>query len=299
MALRPPLCCAVTGASGFLGRRFLDDASDAWPEARFRLLVHRTPIEAPRANWRLVTGSVDDASSPLERLLDSADVVVHFAGITHASQADAYFRVNAEGTARLARVARAVGLPRFVHISSRAIAPECGAYARSKREAEQAVQASGVPNVILRLSEIYGRAASEGLNGLIALIRRSPVVPYPTGPMTLAPLALTDAVRGVRHAVEYSQLRDDVYTLAGPQSYALREIIAVVASTFRLRRLAVPVPLRALSLIAQGSRHLGVGTVRYDQIARLTCAKTDDISKARRDFGFDPIPFPEGLDALR
>jgi nucleoside-diphosphate-sugar epimerase len=244
-------------------------------------------------------GSLDEANPPLERLLDSADVVVHFAGVTHASRAATYFRVNAEGTARLACAARAVGLPRFVHISSRAIDLECGDYARSKREAEQAVQASGLPHVILRFSEIYGRAASEGLNRLIALIRRSPVVPYPTGPMRLAPLALADAVQAVRQVVEHAHLRNDVYTLAGPRSYTIREIITVVASALGIRRVAVPVPLGVLSWIERCSRHLGLETVRYDQIARLTCAKSDDISKARRDFGFDPVSFSEGLRVLR
>ena len=271
---------------------------EAWPEARFRLLVHRTPIAAPHANWHIVTGSVDDAGSPLERLLDSADVVIHFAGVTHASRADTYFRVNAEGTARLAHAARAAGVPRFVYISSRAIAPECGDYARSKRAAEQAVEGSGLPHAIIRLSEIYGRSASEGLNRLIALIRKSAIIPYPTGPMRLAPLALPDAVRGVRQVVEHPHRQNDVYTLAGPQSYALRELIAVVASTFGLRRTAVPVPLPGLSLIARGLRHVGIEAIRYDQFARLTCAKSADISKACRDFGFDPVSFPVGLREL-
>jgi nucleoside-diphosphate-sugar epimerase len=299
VGLGPPHRCAVTGASGFLGRRFLAAATEAWPEARFRLLVHRTPVAAPHADWQLVRGSLDEAGSPLEQLLDSVDVVIHFAGVTHAARADTYFRVNTEGTARLARAARAAGVSRFIYISSRAIAPECGDYARSKRAAEQAVEASGLPHVILRLSEIYGTGASEGLNRLIALVRTSAIVPYPTGPMTLAPLALPDAVRGVRRAVELPHRRDDVYTLAGPRSYALRELITTVAAAFGLRRTAIPIPLAALSLIAHSVRLLGVDAIRYDQFARLTCPKSADISRARRDFGFDPVSFPEGLRALQ
>jgi len=294
MEPRPPVWF-VTGASGFVGRRFTETAAGRRVRPTLRLLVHRTPVTPPPGHVELVPGSLDADAGLIAGARD-ADAIVHFAGTTHAEREEEYQRVNAGGTERLVRAAAAAGVARFIHISSRAIGPECGAYAGSKRHAEQAVQAGGIPYAILRFAEVYGRPeAREGLNALIRLVRVSPVVPYPAGPFTLAPLFLDDAVDAVCRALDAGEAPNRVYTVAGPRSYGFRDLVRVIARTFALRRLAVPVPLVCLAAAVRASRLVGRPIGHSDQIARLRCPKDVDIGSIRRDLGFAPVGFEEGL----
>lgn len=284
----------VTGASGFVGRRFTETAAGRQVRPTLRLLVHRTPVTPPPGRVELVPGSLDADAGLIAGARD-ADAIVHFAGATHAEREEEYHRVNGAGTERLVRAAAAAGVRRFIHISSRAIGPECGAYARSKRHAEEAVQAGGIPHTILRLAEVYGPEAREGLNALIRLVRVSPVVPYPAGPFTLAPLFLDDAVDAVCRALDAAEAPNRVYTVAGPRSYGFRDLVRVIARTFALRRLAVPVPLACLAAVVRASHLVGRPIGRADQISRLRCPKDADIGNIRRDLGFAPVGFEEGL----
>jgi nucleoside-diphosphate-sugar epimerase len=294
METRPPVWF-VTGASGFVGRHFTETAAGRRVRPTLRLLVHRTPVVPPPGHVELVPGSLD-ADAGLIAGARGADAIVHFAGATHAARDEEYHRVNGGGTDRLVRAAAAAGVARFIHISSRAIGPECGAYARSKRHAEEAVQAGGIPYAILRFAEVYGRPeAREGLNALIRLVRVSPVVPYPAGPFTLAPLFLDDAVDAVGRALDAAEAPNRVYTVAGPRSYGFRDLVRVIARTFGLRRLAVPVPLACLAAAVRASRLVGRPIGRPDQIGRLRCPKDADIGDIRRDLGFAPVGFEEGL----
>lgn len=288
----------VTGGSGFLGRRFLEVVARRQPSATLRVLVHRTPVPAPSPTAQLVSGSLDNEAELLTSLRN-VDAVVHFAGATHAGRGETYFRINGEGTQCLVRAAHRAGVKRFVHISSRAVRPECGEYAASKLQAESAVQAGGIPYVILRFSEIYGPGSPEGLNALIRLVRAALVVPYPAGAITLAPLWLDDAVTAVYRAVNTPEVANRVYTIAGPRAYRFPEVIRAVADAFSLKRLRVPVPIKLLAGLIRISAMVGKPLARSDQITRMLCQKDDDIESARRDFGFSPLPFEEGLRALQ
>ena len=298
MGVDRPDSCFITGASGFFGRRVVAALSTAHPAARLRVLVHRRPVALDAPNIETHAGSLDDLAGLL-RGLRGVDVVVHLAAATHASRPETYFRVNAAGTEHLVEAARKAGVKRFIFISSRAIQPACGDYARSKWVAEQAVRSSGIPHVILRFSEIYGEGSSEGINALIALVRKVPIVPYPSGPVSLAPLFLDDAVTAVLRVIERPQIRNRTYTLAGPRVHDVREIVRIVSDAFALRRVRVPIPLGLLSLAARVSGMAGLPLIRPDQFSRLRCEKEHDIEAAKLDLGFSPIPFDEGIRRMR
>ena len=284
----------MTGASGFFGRRFTVAAAGQEVRPTLRLLVHRTPVTPPPGDVEIISGSLE-TESELAAGVRGAAAVIHFAGVTHAGHEDEYIRVNGAGTERLARVAAAAGVERFIHISSRAIRPDCGTYARSKRQAEQAIQASGIPHTILRFAEVYGPESREGLNALIRLVRVSPVIPYPHGRFELAPLFLGDAIEVVCRALDVGKVWNRIYTVAGPRSYRFPDLVHVIARTFALRRLALPVPLSLLAAAIRASRLIGYPMGRADQIARLRCPKDADIGDIRRDLGFAPITLEEGL----
>lgn len=95
----------------------------------------------------------------LEALVQSADVVVHLAGATKASDRDAFHRVNALGAATVVDLARSASVGRFIHVSSlTAIRPHISAYAQSKAESETlaAAKCGTMPLTIVRAPAILG-----------------------------------------------------------------------------------------------------------------------------------------------
>ena len=105
----------VTGASsplavGVMRQLLLNRDVEVWAGR------HRKDI--PLADPRLHVIDLD-LESQLSLSPTPFDMVIHFAGLTHASDEQQYWKVNLEGTRRLAEAAHENGCRRFVYISTR------------------------------------------------------------------------------------------------------------------------------------------------------------------------------------
>jgi nucleoside-diphosphate-sugar epimerase len=161
-----PAVAAVTGGTGFLGRSIVAALTTAgW---KVRLLTRRAPLHALLSEipLELVLGDLGDPDA-LRRLVAGATVVIHAAGLVKARGSSDFFKVNAEGTRRVAEaVAQEEPAARFVLISSQAARqPHLSAYAASKRAGEDAVAAvlGDRSWVTVRPCVIYGPWDIEGL----------------------------------------------------------------------------------------------------------------------------------------
>jgi NADH dehydrogenase len=267
-----------------------------------RVLSRRPQPAGLPSGWEAVAGDVTRPET-LAPHLAGIGAVLHLAAVTHAADAELYDRTNRGGTANLLAAAAAAGVARFVHVSTRAIDPAGGAYSRSKAAAERLVAAAPLAWTILRPAEVYGAGGGEGIDRLIAGVRRGPLVPLVPiiagGRARVAPLYLDDAVEGIAQALLRDAAAGRAYTLAGPQEMTYGELVARVARHYRLRRLPVPVPAALVAGVAGAMRRLGLAPpIVPDQIPRLLVPKPSDIGPARADLGFDPRPLEAGLAAM-
>lgn len=144
---------AVTGATGFVGRRVRALAS-----VPVRALARR-PQDG--ADW--VTGDLGDTAA-LDRLCEGVEAVVHVAGVVNAADRAGFERGNVRGTANMIAAARRAGVQRFVQVSSlSAREPGLSDYGASKAAAEAEVMASGLDWVIVRPPGVYGPGDTEML----------------------------------------------------------------------------------------------------------------------------------------
>lgn len=149
---------ALTGATGFVGRRVLDLARARG--FRVRALARPRPGRTlePGAGLDWVEGGLHDGPA-LDRLVRGADVVIHIAGSTRAPTREAFYRDNAVASARLASAARKAGARHFIFVSSLAARrPELSAYAQSKAAGEEGVrvQAGAMAVSIVRPPAVIG-----------------------------------------------------------------------------------------------------------------------------------------------
>jgi nucleoside-diphosphate-sugar epimerase len=153
---------ALTGATGFIGARLCAHLLER--HHAVRALV-RDPAKAehfPVAGAEVVRGDLFDTGA-LQRLVDGCDAVVHLAGAVRGNDLSRFMHTNDEGTAMLLdATASAAPGARFLMVSSLAARePGLSWYARSKREAEQRVQASALDWLILRPPAVYGPGDEE------------------------------------------------------------------------------------------------------------------------------------------
>lgn len=230
-----------------------------------------------------------------------ADVICHLAGLTHSNDSRAYHRINVEGTRHLLDEARSQGFSgRFLHVSTRAIGPECGAYGNSKAQAEELVLNSGLRWTILRPAEVFGTSGNEAITALAAAAKKSAVIFLPgRGDHLLAPVHVDDVINAFASALVTGNGVGRIYTLAGPQELTYREIAEHIALHHGRKALYIPVPLGLLRLAAFAFHLLGFKRppLVCDQIPRLCCHKRADIRSSQRDLEFNPRSLQQNLDA--
>jgi nucleoside-diphosphate-sugar epimerase len=291
--LSGPRIAFVSGASGSVGTRVVCALRDAgW---RTRALVHKRPV--PGADEQ-VAGSLAD-SEALRKGATGADAVLHLAALTHSRRAAAYHTVNVDGTTALLAAARAAGAGRFVHVSTRAVSAVGGAYSRSKLAAEEVVRSAGIEHVIVRLPEVYGAGAHEGIDQMLEKAAHGSAIPVVgKGSDVLCPVHVDDVVTALVSSLSTAAAANRTYTLAGeclPAAEVARACARAAGGSSRVIR----APVTAVHLASIAARVLPL-PLYPDQLARLRAAKPAPTPEAREDLGFRPRPLDDGLsDVLR
>lgn len=167
---------AVTGATGFVGKRFVDLAVASG--VGVHALTRRDQPERAGVQW--VRGTLEDGAA-LRELIDGADAVVHIAGVVNTPTREGFRLGNVEGTRNVTDAARDMGVRRFIHVSSlSAREPDLSDYGWSKAQAEKVVGASGLDWTMVRPPAIYGPSDSDMLE-LFKMAKRGFVLLPPRG----------------------------------------------------------------------------------------------------------------------
>ncbi len=258
------------------------------------------PAEVAQPDVTWVRGDILDAPS-LTDAMRGAQTVVHLAAVTHSCRPGRYLDINVTGTQHVLQAAERAGAERFVHMSTRAIDPDGGAYSRSKYLAEQAVLASSLHTLVLRPAEVYGGGGRDPILSLARSLKRRPFVPViGDGLYTLSPVHVDDVVTATVAAMTAEAAGGSVYTLAGPEFLTFLQLVSRLERLLGIEapRKRVQVPAMAAQVALSLLCHLRIGRAVPDQIPRLRSKKSSEIGPAVRDLGFSPRLLEEGLAPL-
>jgi nucleoside-diphosphate-sugar epimerase len=270
---------AITGATGFIGRRICSCLLDAGH--RVRALV-RKPGRArellPDA-VELVEGSLADAAR-LSELVSGMDAVVHCAGAVRGATREQFDRVNVAGVRALLQALEAQSEPpRLLSLSSLAARePGLSHYAASKRAGEQVLldEAKRVQWIALRPPAVYGPGDTELLPLFRAMARGIAPVPGEAD-AHFSIVFVDDLASAVLNWLEASAVRSGIYTLEDGKAggYDWRSVAEMVTGICGRRVRLLPVPAWLLNMVAWIN------------------------SQAARVFGYAPMLTPEKLRELR
>jgi len=225
-----------------------------------------------------------DRPEPGAGAFEGAGAVVHLAGM-----AQAVALVPALEAARPRRVVVVGSAGVHTRLQSRG--------ADAKRAGEASLRGSSQAFTILRPSMIYGTSRDRNMVRLLRWIERRPLVPLPGGGRTpQQPVHVEDLCSAILAALERPEAARAEYDLGGPEALPLAQIVREAARALGRHVTIVPIPLRPAHGLAVLSRRIGLRfPVTPEQLLRLEESKAVDIGPARRDLGFDPRPFAQGI----
>lgn len=299
MQTKTPLVTLI-GGSGFVGRYIAQSmARRGW---RVRVACRR-PNEALFVKPYGAVGQVepvqcnirDDAS--LRAVIAGADAVVNCVGILYASGANTFDAVQAQGAARVARIAAEQGARHFVQLSAiGADAASPAAYARTKAAGESAVLAAFPGAVILRPSIIFG-PEDQFFNRFAAMAKMSPVIPLVGGSARFQPVWVQDVAEAAAMGAT-GQAAPGTYELGGPTVYTFRALIDLMLRVIRRRRLIVDLPMGLAKLQGRVLQMLPKPPLTLDQVRLL---ERDNVvapgARGFADLGITPTACEGVLDS--
>jgi NADH dehydrogenase len=227
----------------------------------------------------------------VHRATDGADVVVNAVGILSESGSATFQAIHTEGAARIARIAAAGGVGRFVQIS--AIGADTGspsAYGASKGAAEQAVLAAFPAAAILRPSLVFG-PEDKFFNRFAEIARLSPIMPVICGETRMQPVYVCDVADAVIAALASQAASGRTYELGGPRVWTFREILAYILKQTRRNRRLVDIPMGLARFQANIMQYVPGKPLTPDQLLML---QRDNVvaegALGLGDLGITPTP---------
>jgi len=290
----------VTGASGLVGRRLVQRLLREGTAVTAFVRTPGTMGGAASEGLRVARGVVEDRAA-VERAMVGCDAVVHLANASGVVDETRVHAVNVAGTEHVLAAARAARVRRIVFTSTISATRErLGPYGRSKRAAEERVQAAGTPFVILRPSLVYGGGETGLVASLARHLRALPVMPViGDGRIALDPVHLDDLC----DVIQACLVRDDVlghtYDVLGPDRVTLDEFLHRLCDALGVRRPLVHLPERPSLLLARLLSGLMANPpITVDNVLGLTSPARVDPQATLRDFPIAWTPLEVGLRTL-
>lgn len=281
-----PHVVLVTGASGFVGRHLLPRLASRGHRIRAVARSGRPEEEVGGGNVSWVRADVTRADA-LAGLARDCDAVVHLAGVRRQEGRASFHRVHVGGTRNVLGEATRAGVDRFVYVSALGAPAGEGAFLESKREAEGAVRASGIPSVVLRPAVVFG-PGDHFTSAVVRWLERFPAFLVPSAwNGVVQPVSIEDVVDALCQCVERDDVLGETYSLPGPETLTLAEVARTVARAKGWRRAVFTVPDRLSGLVLSLAR-------RYARWRELPHDEWELLRRAGR------LPAPaEGGNAFR
>jgi nucleoside-diphosphate-sugar epimerase len=218
-------------------------------------------------------------------------------------------RVNVDSTLNLARQAAAVGVRRFVFVSSVKVNGEAtlpgqafterdapapqDPYGQSKDEAEIGLRElaadTGMEVVIIRPTLVYGLGVKANFAALMRAVQRGWPLPLGAVHNQRSLVALDNLVDLIVTCLDHPAAANQTFLVSDGQDLSTTELVRGMAQAAGVPARLLPVPVWALQA---GASLLGKG----DAVQRLCGNLQVDISKARSLLGWvPPVSVEEGL----
>lgn len=259
----------VTGATGFVGERVCNMLLQQ--NLKIRVLSRN-----PSAKFDDLVIADLTSDNLNKSVFSNVTTVIHLAGHAHDlnlnDNSEKYFKLNVEGTKRLAEMASNSGVKNFIFISSTKAGVEEdpsslikeaeGIYGQSKRAAELAIlnldSDSKMKVNIIRPALIYGPEVKGNLRLMLKGIKQGWFPPLPLIGNKRSMVHVDDVADCINHIREQENLDKQIYQLTDGNEYSSSEIYDILCKVLgkKIRRIRLPlIFFRVLSTLHPSIRY--------------------------------------------
>jgi NADH dehydrogenase len=216
----------VLGGTGFVGRHVCEALNRAgiYVTVATRRLPARSVQMLPFVT--VVQADVHDPQA-LAALVHGHDAVVNLVAILHGDRAS-FDKVHVQLPRQIAHACVQAGVRRLLHVSALGADQQGPSlYQRSKAQGEAALQSEvvhGLQLTVLRPGVIFG-ADDAFINLFASLQAIAPVVPLAGARTRFQPVWVQDVAQAILHALQQRDTIGQIYELAGPQIFTLKELV--------------------------------------------------------------------------
>lgn len=314
----------VTGGSGFVGGRLIRRlVRDGWA-VRALARSDSSARAVEEAGAEAVRGDLDDARS-MRAGADGCDVFFHAAAYVEGwGSREDFERGNVRGTRNALDAARGAGVRRFVHVGTEAavlageplvdvdetapLRPDSKApYCATKAKAEALVRAAtDIEAIVIRPRFVWGPGDTTILPGLVEAVRSRKFSWVGGGRHRTSTTHVDNTVEGLVLGAERGQ-PGEAYFVTDGDPVVFRDFVTDLLATQGVEppdRNAPRAVVAALAAAGEGAWRLlplpGSPPVTRMEVWVSSLDTTIDISKARRELGYEPVIGREqGLAELR
>ncbi len=287
----------LTGATGYIGKRLVEILLQ---DGREVVLLSRAP--KPGAATREIAWSLGDgvpAEAMSAGVAPAEHAVIHLAHNWRDTSEDGEDpRSNLAGTRALLESARALGIERFVFVSSQSAREDAAnVYGRLKWRIEQLLQAPG--DVAARVGLVYGGPKDAQYGLLSKLTKLAPVLPMIDPWREVQPIHLDEVCMGLLKLADGAQT--GWVGLAGPKPVRFGVVLQTLARELHGKRLPiVPIPLRLALLACDVSARIPVGpTIDRERVLGLAGTRNMECAAQLAELGLDVRSLEDGLRGER
>ncbi len=284
----------VTGATGLVGRHLVPELAKNGYEIRCLSRFAKSGQETKNVQW--VQGDLTERGRWTD-FLHEGDAVIHLASI-HEGRPNAIERVNAIGTENLLTAAAAVGINRFVYLSTvTATEQPKRSYSHASWLAENLIRRRMNRFTILRATVIVG-PHDPFLGGLLYIVKHWPVVPMVRTERALfQPIWVGDVVCCLLQVLDSNHYSHRTIEVGGPEALSLDAIVDQIQQSLGTSKTKVYVPRRLLRTLIKQFERIGWKTPFTS--AHLLTQGLVVSQSIQTSFGFVPKQLGEILQFLR
>jgi uncharacterized protein YbjT (DUF2867 family) len=269
----------VFGGTGFLGRRIVRHLLDHGFRVRAASRHPKRVGSAPRPDAGSETATADiREESMVAAALSGAYGAVNAVSLYVERGRATFDAVHVEAAALVARLARASGVERLIHVSGIGADPASSApYIASRGRGELAVQQSFPGAILIRPSVMFA-PDDAFLTTIARLLRILPVYPmFGGGETKLQPVYVEDVAEGIARVLAGEGASAASYEFGGARVYTNKELVKTVADRIKVRARFVPIPFALWRILALGAEFVPGAPLTRNQVALV---QRDNIASA-------------------
>ncbi|MDB5698721.1 MAG: NAD-dependent epimerase/dehydratase, partial [Alphaproteobacteria bacterium] len=229
--------------------------------------------------------------------LRGSDVLVHghaqIGGLVPAE----FVRNNITASERVMAAAEAHGVPYVVNISSSVVnSMAVDDYTETKKAQEALVAATGIPQIVLRPTLMFGWFDRKHVGWLARFMEKMPVFPIPgSGRYLRQPLYVGDFCNIVVAAIE--RRMEGTYNITGQERIEYIDLIRAMKRAIRARTPIVPIPYRLFAILLRGYGLFSKNPPFTEkQLAALSTPDVFEVIDWPRIFGVRATPLGDAFD---